>query len=517
MDRRRFLISLSALQVLAASPAAAQALGQGRQSTRLRPLDFSPFRSAIDALPQDTSSALDALIAQGTILDLQRLMTPTGFSSELVTTHLLARIEAYDEVFRTFVELNPAALEEARAADAARTADSGPLHGIPVSVKDNIETKAPMHTTAGAAVLLDNVPEDDAQIVAQLRAAGAVILGKANLSEFAGVVTTGPRLGGASAVGGVGVNPYGEDFATAGSSSGSAGAVAARLAMISVGTETSGSLIAPAAYQGCVGMKPSRGLVSGDGVIPLISNNDSAGPIARNVTDAALLLGALVGTGTDYASVLDALSLAGETVGVLTTDLTADKTNEPLLDRLERALSLAGADIRPTRLEDETGTMGRFTALIGAGVRYETMPYVTDRVQSLSTLEDLIAYNAADPDTRAPYGQDILMPLADFSRGITPDEYEEAAQAARAASIAALEAALGESNAAILVSIDNAHSKFYATAGFPAVTVPLGLRETGMPAGVTLIGRIGEDARLLSKAFAFEQASRYAVVVDLAP
>ena len=450
-----------------------------------------------------------------TIPQIQALMASGSITAELLATHLLARIEAHDETYRTFVELNPAALDEARAADDARKAGDGPLLGIPVTLKDNIETAGPLHTTAGAALLLENVAPEDADLVSRLRAAGAVILGKANLSEFAGVIASGPLAGGTSAVAGMGLNPHGPEFPTAGSSSGSAGGVAARMTMLSVGTETSGSLIAPAAYQGCVGMKPSQGVVSGDGVIPLMYSNDSPGPVARNVTDAALLLGAIGSDDRDFASGLDALAFSGEVAGVLVSDLAADPGNETLLDRIERTLSLAGAVIRPAVIRDDTGTMAGFAALIGAGVRFDMMPYVAGLTPSVVSLNDLVTYNAADPETRIPFGQDILITLGELSKDISAGDFAEATRNMQAAATGALVSAFDDSGASVLVSIDNTHSPFYATAGFPAVTVPLGARDTGMPAGVTLIGRIGEDAELLSRAFAFEQASRFALVADL--
>ena len=182
-------------------------------------------------------------------------------TAEDLTLYFLSRIRQHDERLRTYLELNPRALDEARASDARRKAGRllGPFDGIPVSLKDNIETAAPMHTTAGAEILLDNIAAQDAPLVAQLRARGAVILGKANLSEFAGVVSFGQLNGGFTAVGGQTVNPHGH-YPTSGSSSGSAAGVAATLALVSVGSETSGSLIGPSAWNGVVGMKPSRAL-----------------------------------------------------------------------------------------------------------------------------------------------------------------------------------------------------------------------------------------------------------------
>ena len=287
------------------------------QVERLRPLDFSPFDAALAALPADRLAAAEALLRTGTIVDLQKTMADGKVTAETLTLMLLHRIRQHDGKLRAYLELNPKALDEARHADRLRAAGKvlGPMHGVPVSLKDNIDTAGPMHTTAGAEVLLGHVAKADAPLVAQLRAAGAVILGKANLSELAGVVTMAGRSGGTSAVGGRAMNPFGDALPTGGSSSGSAVGTAALLAVVSVGTETSGSLIAPAAWQGTVGMKPSRNLVDGTGVVPLLSNNDSPGPVARSVTDAALLLDAIDTAAIDYAAGLKADALVGKTVG----------------------------------------------------------------------------------------------------------------------------------------------------------------------------------------------------------
>ena len=243
-------------------------------------------------------------------------MQAGAISAEELTLYFLSRIRQHDDRLRTYVELNPAALAEARASDARRKAGKplGPFDGVPLNLKDNIETAAPMHTTAGAEILLNHIAPQNAPLVQQLRARGAVILGKANLSEFAGVVSLGQLNGGFGAVGGQTVNPHGH-YPTSGSSSGSAAGVAARLALVSVGTETSGSLIGPSAFNGVVGMKPSRNRVNGAGVVPLVRPNDSPGPIGRSVTDVAALLDAIDTASVDYVAGLRPDAFDGVTVG----------------------------------------------------------------------------------------------------------------------------------------------------------------------------------------------------------
>lgn len=256
-----------ALALLLASPAVAQETADPLAAVhvaRLRPLDFAPFSAALEALP--AAAGRDTALMRADISDLQQAMAAGEVSSEALTLWHLARIRRLDDRLRGMLELNPTALDEARAADARRAAGQslGPLDGIPVSLKDNIAMAAPMHTTANAAILLDHVAPQDAALVTALRKAGAVIIGKTSLSELAGVVASGTPSGGNGAVGGQGVNPLGP-WPTYGSSSGSAISVAAQYAVVSIGTETAGSLVAPAGVMSLVAMKPSAGLVSGEG------------------------------------------------------------------------------------------------------------------------------------------------------------------------------------------------------------------------------------------------------------
>ena len=517
------LLAVVSIPPSAIAPAFAQDKEQApelQNIARQRVLDFAPFEQALGSYPAEKLSALDAFLPKASISEVQAVMATGDLLSEDLTLYFLSRIKRHDGALRSYLELNPKALEEARAADTLRAAGTvlGPLHGIPVSLKDNIETAGPMHTTANAEILLDNIAQDDAPLVAQLRDAGAVILGKASLSEFAGVVSHGLLLGGSGAVGGQGMNPYGA-YPTAGSSSGSAISAAAYLAMISVGTETSGSLIAPAAFNGVVGMKPSRDVVSGDGVIPLVRNNDSAGPIARTVSDAAALLDAIDTKSEDYLSGLKFNALDGVTVGVLSRDITQTPGNAPLLQAAVATLVAAGARLRPAELVDKSGVMAGMNGLVGAGVRHDMMSYLAARDLGVTNPEELIAYNAAEPERRIPFGQPLLENMASASAGIDADAYAEMAVTLTQAAESALEAAFAGVEAEVLVSFENLHSQFYATAGYPAITVPLGRRQSGgtaavlgledqrMPAGITLIGKRGEDGKLLAYAFAFEQAS----------
>jgi amidase len=493
------------------------ALGLARtRPRRLRPLDFRPFGEALAGLSAERDHELASVLARATMADVQGLMDRGELTSEELALHHLARIRRRDAWLRSVIELDPQALADARAADARRHSSGalGPLDGIPVTIKDNIETAGPLHTTAGSMALSDHVASQDAPVVAALRDAGAVILGKANLSELAGAVARTP---GVSAVGGQVRNPFGERFTPGGSSSGSAVSVAAGLAMASVGTETSGSLVAPASFNGVVGMKPSRGLVSGEGIVPLVRTQDSAGPIARCVADAAALL-SVISTGGLKVDLTPA-GLDGIAVGLLRTDVVAARSpledtsdNEAVLARIEDGLRRAGAipsDVTLAGDGSPDAVQRTLARVVFGGLAHDTMGYVASASAPVATLAQLHRYNLRHPRLRMPKGQAFLSMayLLELDRAA----YEQAALDVRADAARILDATFEATRVAALVSIGHVHSPLYASAGFPAITVPVGLRASGMPVGATFIGRLGEDARLLGRAYAFEQATRWRV------
>jgi amidase len=485
------------------------------QTERLRPLDFAPFDEALAAFRPPAE--MDGFLMVAGIDDLQKAMNAGELSSETLTLWHLARIQRLDDRLRGMLELNPSALDEARAADARRAAGQslGPLDGIPVSLKDNIDTAGPMHTTANAEILFDRVADEDAALVTSLRAAGAVIIGKASLSEFAGSLASGYPSGGNGAVGGQGVNPLGP-FPTYGSSSGSAISVAAHFAVVSIGTETAGSLVAPAGVMSLVGMKPSARLVSTAGVVPLIAGNDGPGPIARTVQDAALLLAAADTAEVHYAAGLSADALTGVKVGVLLADIANAVMGTEAMTRTAAALVMLGADVAPVTLDVSQDVVRRFFPYLSAGMRYDMMPVIAAHTPGVVTLEDLIAYNRADPERRMPFGQDLLENFAPFTADFSVADYAKLADDMNSITTKALDAAFSEHGGVeVLVSMANLHSIFYATAGYPAITVPIGRKGSGEPVGVTLIGKKGQDAQLLSYAYAFEQATRARIPADL--
>jgi amidase len=511
--RPAFLLAAFSLLLCAVLPLPAQAQTDTSPMTipqvdRLRPLDLTPFDAAIAALSPARAAAIEAIILTHDLPGLQEMFRNGSLTSVELTTYYLARIARHDGALRAFLDLNPAALEEARAADAAfRNGDvTGLLQGIPVALKDNIETAGPMHTTANAAILRDNIAAADAPLVARLRAAGAVILGKTSLSEFAGILSIGTPRGGAGAVGGQAMNPYGP-FPTSGSSSGSAIAVAALLAHLAIGTETSGSLIAPGTDNGIVAFKPTHGSIPGDGIIPLLSGNDTPGPMGRTVADVMALHAVLTGTTDTIWSDPVPTSRDDLTIGLLAADISANDPTGDIMPRITAALTRLDARVTPADLTDPTGRIDAFVLLIGAGLRHEMLPYVTARHPDIATPEDLIAWNAADPATRAPFGQDLLTTLSRLSAPITAADHPGLVADFRQAATDALIATFTATGADILVSTSSVHAPFYATAGWPAVTVPLGLAADGHPIGITLIGQAGDDSRLLAIAAEVEAAT----------
>jgi amidase len=461
-----------------------------------------------------------------------------GTSSEALTRAYLARIEALDRKgprLRSVIAVNPDAVAQARVLDAERRAGRirGPLHGVPVLIKDNIETRE-LPTTAGSLALKDNRTGRDAPVVARLRAAGAVILGKTNLSEWANIRSSS-SMSGWSAVGGLVRNPYALDRTACGSSSGSGAAAAASLAAAAVGTETDGSVVCPAAMNGLVGLKPTIGLVSRTHIVPISHSQDTAGPMARSVRDAALLFAAMVGSDpadlttrdadrhrTDYAAALSPDALKGVRVGVIRPEMSG-----PLGERFDAALAVlraAGAtlvDVTPPKLEG----LGEAEFLVlKAELKADLNAYLatTPAAVKTRTLADVIAFNAAHADTELRFfGQDTFE-AAQKMPGLDDPAYREArAKALRLAGAEGINAMLAQAKVQLLVSptyglpwlSDPVHgdhfvppsaSELPAVAGYPHLTVPMGLVQ-GLPAGLSFIGPRYSEALLLGAGYAFEQ------------
>lgn len=456
-------------------------------------------------------------------------------SAEDLIQAYLNRIDAIDRsgpTLQSVLTINPDALADARAADAKRAANEplGALHGVPILLKDNIESKDAMATTAGAIALKDNITRRDSPLVAGLRDAGAIILGKTNLSQWANFRSTG-SLSGWSALGGQVKNPHMLDRNPCGSSSGSGAAMAASLAAGAVGTETNGSIICPSNVNGVVGFKPTVGLVPQDYIVPISSTQDTAGPMTKTVTGAAMMLTAMAVADekTDYAATLDDGALAGKKIGVLRYTLNDSADINSTFETALKALEAGGATLVDIDSHDpDVPDLGRksfdllkyeFKETLNAYLA-DTPPEVTVR-----DLASLISFNSASEREMALFDQD-LMDQSEAFDDLTPEEYVSVrADVLRANQDNGIDKLLADYDVDVLVSpsgvvaprVDAINGDVWprwsgggsmaARAGYPHATVPMGTVH-GLPIGISFIGAKNDDAGILSVAYAYEQATQ---------
>ena len=476
------------------------------------------------------------------IVDLQARMQRGELDSRTLTQAYLDRIAAIDRngpKLNSVIELNPAALREAALRDAERKAGKtlGPLHGIPILLKDNIDA-VPMVNSAGSLALKDFRPKEDAFLVRRLREAGAVILGKTNLSEWANIRSS-HSTSGWSARGGLTHNPYVLDHNACGSSAGSAVAVSANLATAAIGTETDGSIICPSAPNGLVGLKPTVGLVSRSGIIPISYSQDTAGPMTRSVADAAVLLGVLAGRDDsdpatsraawnatlDYPARLQADALKGARIGVMRSKFAVDPDAGAAMEAAIKVMRDAGATV----VDVEIPTDGQWDADELVLLLYEFKSglnrYLASHSAPVRSLEELIAFNQRNADTEMPwFGQD-LFEQAQAKGELSDPEYTTARnRARRLAGPEGIDAALKAQQLDALIApatgaawpTDLAHGDPFpgagygaaAVAGYPSLTVPMGSSRNGLPLGVAFIGTAWSEPRLIGLGYAYEQLTR---------
>ncbi len=463
-------------------------------------------------------------------------------SVELVQAYE-ARIARLNPRLRTVIVVNPDAGAAAKAADAKRAAKQpqGALAGIPILIKDNIETADPMPTTAGSLALKENLTGRDAPLVARLRAAGAIILGKTNLSEWANI-RSNRSISGWSAVGGQARNPYALDRSPCGSSSGSGVAVAASLSAAAIGTETDGSVTCPAAVNGLVGLKPTVGLISRTHVAPISHTQDTPGPMTRDVRDAALLLGVMAGADpadpataeadahtTDYLAGLQPDALKGVRIGVMRFAAGFHPQTDQVFEQALAALKAAGAvlvEIDKSPIGPDLSKNERIVLMTELKADLNAYLATTKPEQVPSrTLADLIAFNKAHADVEMPlFGQETFE-VAEQTQGLTDPAYLTAkADAHRAAGPDGIDALLKANQVSALVAptmgppglIDPVLKDRFvgggvggppAVAGYPHLTVPMG-QVAGLPVGLSFVGPAWSDARLLAYGYAYEQVSQ---------
>jgi amidase len=490
------------------------------------------------ASPEVRSSDLDEL----TVADLQAGMASGKFTALSLTEKHLARIEEIDcrgPAVNSVIELNPEALPIAQALDNERKkkGERGPLHGIPVLIKDNIDTADRMQTTAGSLALLGSHPARDSFVAQKLREAGAVILGKTNLSEWANTRSS-RSISGWSGRGGLTKNPYALDRNPCGSSSGSGAAVAANLCALAVGTETDGSVVCPSSANGIVGIKPTLGMISRAGVIPIAHSQDTPGPMARTVRDVAILLGALAGSdprdsataasdgriAADYTRFLDPKGLQGARIGVARKYFGFNDAVDDLMNTVLEEMKQQGAVlVDPADLESHGKFDDGESLVLLYELKADLNAYLAGRPDaSVHSLKEIIEFNERNKEKEMPYfAQDILI-KAEAKGPLSSKEYLDALEAnhrlSRTEGIDAvmdknhLDAILaptaGPAWLTDLVNGDHAaggSSNAAAVAGYPDITVPAGFI-SGLPVGVSFFGRAWSEPLLLRVAYGFEQA-----------
>ncbi len=445
--------------------------------------------------------------------DLQALMTSGDLSSRELTQGYLQRIRDLNPLLGAVIETNPTAVAVAARRDAERRRGyvRGPLHGIPILVKDNVAARD-METTAGSLALVGSRVPGDAPIVRRLRRAGAVILGKANLSEWANF-RGGPSISGWSARGGFTRNPYLLDWEVCGSSSGSAVAAAVDMCAGAVGTETDGSILCPAGNNLVVGLKPTVGLLPGRGIIPLAASQDTAGPISRTVSDAAAMLGVMQGHGADYTSVLRRGALAGTRIGVDRRYFALDYGGEPdIVPVVEQALDTMhrlGATIVDTDTGDPFGYFdAEFTVLL-----YEFKVQIAEYLATLShtrmrSLADLIDFNQRHCDAEMKYfGQELFEAAEATSGDLSDPVYTDArALCLQLSRTDGIDAAIARDRLDLVVAPSFSFASApAAVAGYPSLSLPLGLTDLGHPCGLWMYGRAYSERTLLACAYDLEQ------------
>lgn len=500
-------------------------------------------------LPVEAGSTIASPIApfeldEMTIDELQQGLRSGKFTSRGLASRYLARIAEIDKAgpaVNSVIELNPDALGIADSLDAERKSKGprGPLHGVPILIKDNIGTADGMKTTAGSLALLGSAPRKDSGVARRLRQAGALILGKTNLSEWANFRSSHSSSGW-SGRGGQTHNPYALDRNPCGSSSGSGAAVSANLSAAAVGTETDGSIVCPSSANGTVGIKPTVGLVSRAGIIPISHSQDTAGPMCRTVAEAAIVLGALAGADpadsataasegkipTDYTRFLDPKGLQGARVGVLRKEYDFSESVMPVFQAALDAMRREGAVL----VDVEIASIGKFDESEMTVLLYEFKADLNAYLAAagpkmpVSSLKELIAFNERNRDTEMPYfGQDIFE-KAEAKGPLTEKAYTGAlAQNRRLARTEGIDLTMDKYRLDAIVAptagpswltdlVDGDHdtggsSSLAAVAGYPNIHVPAGF-VFGLPVGVSFFGRAWSEPRLIRIAYAFEQATR---------
>jgi len=527
MDRRNFLRSGS---IAGASIAA---------------ISITGCQVKIDKEPKDKVAELadNFELNELTIDDLQAQMQKNEHNARGLAEHYIQRIKEIDQAgptLRSIIELNPDALTIADQMDAERKAGKirGPLHGIPVVIKDNIDTADKMQTTAGSLAMEGNIASKDAFIVKKLREAGAVIIGKTNLSEWANFRSS-KSCSGWSSRGGQTKNPYLLDHNPCGSSSGSGAAVAANLCAVAIGTETDGSVTCPASVNGVVGIKPTIGLVSRSGIIPISSTQDTAGPIARTVKDCAMLLSVITGIDaedaitktsegkaqTDYTKFLDPNGLKGKRIGIEKKPQSENTFIVALFKKALDVLKQQGAEIVEIEYFDKIGALGeQENEILKHEFKYGLNKYLQASNAKVKSLKDLIAFNKANEEKTMPYFKQDTLESAEMRGDLNSKPYLEGLKKSHEGSKKLLDDLISTNKldaiAGITMGPACSTDMWYgdrwgdvyapmapAIAGYPHITVPCGM-VYALPVGLSFFSGAYTEPALIGMAYAYEQATK---------
>lgn len=465
---------------------------------------------------------MEEWLPEATIDDMQGKMESGELTSHDLVLMYQARIAAFDRTIKSVLELNPDALHIAAALDAERKQKGprSPLHGIPIMVKDNIDTGDKMHTSAGSLALKDSIALKDSFVASKLREAGAVILGKTNMTEWANFMANGMK-GGYSSRGGQVLNPYGPGkFEVGGSSAGSGASIAANLAAAAVGTETDGSILNPSSQNSLVGIKPTVGLVSRSGIIPIAHTQDTAGPMARTVKDAVYLLEAIAGQDPqdpatmvslaefNHDSLFDKKALKGTKIAVAREEYIGKwtKEQEQIFQKALEKLEELGAEVIEAAIPAAKAKWGH--NVLSYEFKADLNAYLKGLNIPIRTLADVIAFNYEHGEKTLKYGQEVLLKSEATSGALTEAEYlEDLEYNLYMAREQGIDYALKEYGAdVVLFPMDG--STIGSKAGYPSVTVPADYTEEGEPVGITFTGTAFSEPLLIKLAYAYEQATR---------
>jgi amidase len=463
---------------------------------------YKPLYNEVSGFTEERYQELKPLILEQDIPTIQKHIKDNSLTYEDLTLFYLKRIYKFEldstKTLNAIIAFNKDVLNEARSKDKDTSTNKHPIYGMPILLKDNINTKG-MATTAGAVVLRDNYTTEDAKLVKNLKANGALILGKLNLSEWAYYFCDGCPLG-YSAVGGQTLNPYGRKvFETGGSSAGSGVATAANYAVATIGSETAGSIISPSSQNSVVGLKPTIGVISGDGIVPISHTLDTAGPMTKNVTDNAILLDAM--TSTNYSTITeDTVTLASKKFGVYKRLL-----NDSIYKSTVEFLKEKGATI--VELEEKELPLDGFLTLLNLEMKADVPAYLNSFASKdikIQNLEDVMAFNQTDSVLNMPYIQELFDGI--MADSTTTEEFEVIKSTLLSNGAEFFQNDIKTHKLDAILSINNSHSAYAAVGFHPCLALPMGYKDTGEPIALTFIGSPNTERELLKMGLAFETA-----------